>query len=255
MDYDTTGEINGVPQFHSLNRYQLCYEIQRFVRAGCDHFNTVSETARCGNGILETGEDCECLEVGNRRCDWCVECAPTRNATSFPSFAPPTGHPSASPTTVHPSASPTTPVPSYALPSSHPTSYPTSHPSQPPEGLGFFGFLAIVFACVACIGIISWFCVKSCTWCVNFCSGEFCTNCCKLLGYVCLGQICVDCFVATRERLARPTTSTNPTTTSTPVAAPAAQSTDPIPITTIDSAAPETDGTGAAPDEVKIVVA
>jgi hypothetical protein len=70
MDYGD-GTLDGTYQFNSQYRKtEICNHIQTKVST-CPAFSVF--TAACGNGIVETGEECECSD-GTAACDGCCSC-------------------------------------------------------------------------------------------------------------------------------------------------------------------------------------
>ena len=75
MDYGN-GKVGSTVEFHPLKRPELCATLSRVVAGGtCGSLLTRQPNpTRCGNGLLEPGEMCECISPGSTRCGACVSC-------------------------------------------------------------------------------------------------------------------------------------------------------------------------------------
>jgi hypothetical protein len=71
MDYGNY-YYNGVVQFHPLKKAEMCPEFQSVLQ--CPYFNLAPLVKRCGDGVLNEEEECECLD-GSVGCDGCVACS------------------------------------------------------------------------------------------------------------------------------------------------------------------------------------
>jgi len=68
------GIFNGVVQFSDVNKDQSCAVLDYVAKSGsCSYFNPMSVEQRCGDGILSTEEECECLN-GKTMCGKCRNC-------------------------------------------------------------------------------------------------------------------------------------------------------------------------------------
>ena len=63
--------LDDVAQFHEVGKTAACATLQRAV-LGCPTVRRVA--SRCGNGVLELDEDCECINYGQEECGNCVDC-------------------------------------------------------------------------------------------------------------------------------------------------------------------------------------
>ena len=73
MDYgDST--YQGVVMFNPLRRDQMCQGLNRIADGRCGAFEPSADAGGCGNGVLEEGEQCECLEYGLQECGKCKQC-------------------------------------------------------------------------------------------------------------------------------------------------------------------------------------
>lgn len=72
MDYGS-GKFNGTVQIHPSKKAEICPFLQYIQQSSCIRPLMTNGTS-CGNGIVEDGEQCECLTVGSSSCAGCVSC-------------------------------------------------------------------------------------------------------------------------------------------------------------------------------------
>ena len=80
MDYFDNSHVTGVTQFNKPETKLEACSLLRRVYAQCQDKLRVVGEVRCGNGVLEENEECECVN-SSTRCEGCVDCEQTKECS------------------------------------------------------------------------------------------------------------------------------------------------------------------------------